>query len=112
MLVTEPADDLIDRVRSSVEGGVNVVQLRGLRPGWSTRETAVSIRTITRARALLVVNRDSALAIECEADGIHLPVRAPGVGLMRRRIRNGLVGRSVHSVDQALFAESDGADYL
>ncbi len=112
MLVTEPTHDLTDRVQATVDGGVNMVQLRGLRPCLSTSEAARAIRSISRGSAILIVNLDVGLALQCGAEGVHLPVRALGVGLVRRRLKNGLVGRSVHSVEQARFAESDGADYV
>jgi thiamine-phosphate diphosphorylase len=112
MLVTEARPELTTVISEAVEGGVNVVQLRGLRPGLDTREAARAVRKITAGRALMVVNLDICLARECQADGAHLPVRAPGVGLVRKRLRGGVVGRSIHTLDQARFAEMDGADYV
>jgi thiamine-phosphate diphosphorylase len=59
-------------------------------------------------RALLVLNGPPEVAAEAGAHGVHLPETAPLVG----PVAGLLVGRSVHSVEAALEAEQEGADYL
>lgn len=54
-----------------------------------------------------------ALAAEVGAAGVHLPGEAGTVAAARAALGPGaLVGRSVHSLDEARAAEAEGADYL
>ena len=82
MLVTRFDERLPTIVRAAVEGGVNVVQVRG-------GEAEIIRRAAGNARVLI--------------NGIdHLPENAPGRA----------VGRSVHSIDAALRAEAEGCEYV
>ncbi len=82
MLVTRADERLPLVVRAAVEGGVNVVQIRG---------GDVEVIRGAAGNARVIIN------------GIdHLPENVPGRA----------VGRSVHSVDAALRAEADGCEYV
>ncbi|MCH6590847.1 MAG: thiamine phosphate synthase [Proteobacteria bacterium] len=59
-------------------------------------------------RALLIVNGNADVAWGVQADGLHLPADAA----FARPDGITLVGRSVHSVEAALQAEREGADYV
>jgi len=101
-------------VSQAIDGGVNAVQLREKElPGGELYDLAITLRAVTRGRALLLVNDRLDVALACGADGVHLPERS--VPLRKARALAGeacLVGRSVHSVEAAVEAERDGADYL
>ena len=60
----------------------------------------------------VVVSSRCDLAIACEAAGAHLPERDIAPSDARRLLGERLVGRSVHSLQSAVSAERDGADYL
>jgi len=115
MLVTDRAllgssdDRLVEAVAAAVEGGVNAVQLRekDLAPADLAR-LAGKLREAIGRRALLIVNGNADVACEAKADGLHLPADAP----FARPESVTLVGRSVHSVEAAVRAEREGADYL
>lgn len=103
MFVTAPHPQLEQIVADAVAGGVNVVQWREALP-----ERLRSLRN-----ALHVINTDTVAAVERQADGVHL--KEDGVSIESARAIAGedvLVGRSVHSVEAAQFAEREGADYL
>ncbi len=102
MMVTEPNPKLADIVDAAVSGGVNVVQLRD-KSGRNLRDDARAIRERIGSRALLVVNGQKIDG----ADGVHLPEHAPSLAVAGK-----LLGRSVHSVEKAMWAESEGADYV
>jgi thiamine-phosphate pyrophosphorylase len=107
---TDPSEDrLVDAVASAVEGGVNVVQLRekDLAPT-DLALLAARLRATIGDRALLLVNGNADVASEVAADGLHLPADAP----FARPDGVALVGRSVHSVEAAVQAEREGADYV
>ncbi|MCH7809233.1 MAG: thiamine phosphate synthase [Chloroflexi bacterium] len=120
MLVTDRAlvgggDGLVEVVAAAVEGGANAVQLRekDLAPTNLARLAgqlgeALRERSASGQRALLIVNGSADVAREIGADGLHLPADAP----FARPDGITLVGRSVHSVEEAVKAEREGADYL
>jgi thiamine-phosphate pyrophosphorylase len=105
---------LEEAVAQAVGGGVNVVQLR------EKDLTAVQLvpladrlRAITEGKALLIVNTRLDVALVCAADGVHLPERGPSVAATRRLAGDGfIIGRSVHSAEEAVRAEEEGADYV
>jgi thiamine-phosphate pyrophosphorylase len=118
MLVTDRARlrgrALEEVVSQAIDGGVNAVQLREKDlSGGDLYDLAITLRAVTRGRALLLINDRLDVALAAGADGVHLPERS--VPLRKVRYFAGeacLVGRSVHSVDAAVEAEHDGADYL
>ena len=109
-----PPGTLAERVRLAVAGGVTMVQLR--EKDLDTPSLAAlgrEVRAVTHGRALLLVNGDPEAAALVGADGVHLPQDGPPVAQVRNRLgRDSLVGRSVHSVEAATRAQSEGADYL
>lgn len=116
MLVTDRRiaggeDALVDAVAEAVEGGVNAVQLREKDlPEAELLGLARRLREVTAGRVLLLVNGPLEVALEAEADGVHLPEHAPAQGGGPEP--HVIVGRSVHSVDAAVRAEKEGAGYL
>jgi len=120
MLVTDRRlaggeDALVRAVSDAVEGGVNAVQLRekDMSPA-ELLPLACRLREVTVGRALLLVNGPLEVALEAGADGVHLPADSPAFVAQGPSPESGrlLVGRSVHSVQAARRAESEGADYL
>ena len=105
---------LEEAVARAVGGGINVVQLR--EKDLAAAELvplADHLRAITRDKALLIVNSRLDVALLCGADGVHLPERGPSVAATRRLAGDGLIiGRSVHSAEEAVKAEEEGADYV
>lgn len=109
-------DDLAPAVDRAVAGGVRLVILREKDlPASDLFLLACRLRSITRGRALLVVNDRVDVALATEADGVHLgetglPIAAARqLGAGRSPF---LVGRSVHTSQGATRAEAEGADYL
>ena len=114
MLVTDRAlaggaDSLVEAVSAAAECGVNAVQLRekDLAPAELLR-LAGQLRAAIGGSTLLIVNGNADVACDAQVDGLHLPADAP----FARPDGVPLVGRSVHSVDAAVRAEREGADYL
>ena len=107
---TGPSDDhLVEAVAAAVEGGVNAIQLRekDLAPP-DLAHLAGQLREAIGRRALLIVNGNADVAWGVQADGLHLPADAP----FARPAGVTFVGRSVHSVEAAVRAEREGADYV
>jgi thiamine-phosphate diphosphorylase len=112
MLVTDRRlaggeDLLVEVIAAAVEGGVNAVQVREKDlDAKSVSHLADRLRDAIAGCALLIVNSDVDAA--SKADGLHLPEDADFV----RPEGTLLVGRSVHSIEAALRAEREGADYV
>jgi len=114
MLVTEPSPNLERIVAETVTGGVNAVQWREkVRNGANYRQRCVSIRRGAGDAVPVLVNGNWEAALACGARHVHLPEQSLPVGVVRWRMGGkGLIGKSVHSVESALKAQADGADYL
>ena len=91
-----------------------MVQLRekGL-PAGELLALARELRRVTEGKALLVVNDRVDIAMLCGADGVQLGENGLDVASARRLVGADMViGRSVHSVEGAVKAEAEGADFL
>jgi thiamine-phosphate pyrophosphorylase len=102
-------------VRESVSGGVSVIQLREKDAG--TREflhQAFALRqTASELGIPFIINDRVDVALACRADGVHLGQEDMPCALARRIAGKDMtIGVSVSTVDEALEAEADGADYL
>src|SRR5439155_1656337 len=67
------------------------------------------------ARSLtpLIVNDHAEIAREIPAEGVHVGQEDDSIELARRKAhRQVLVGKSTHSIEQALAAQREGADYI
>jgi thiamine-phosphate pyrophosphorylase len=101
--------------RLAIAGGADAIQLRD--KSCSSREMVRIgrvIRGITRRSSVLfIINDRLDVALTCGADGVHL-----GQGDMRTDVARQIappgfiIGVSVSTVDDALRAERDGADYV
>ena len=74
---------------------------------------ARELRSVTEGRALLIVNDRVDIALLSGADGVQLGENGLDAASARRLVGSEmLIGRSVHSVEGAVKAESSGADFL
>jgi thiamine-phosphate pyrophosphorylase len=103
-----------DVVRAACAGGAAVVQLRRKGDdGLATLRLAERCRAITAAAGVLfVVNDRLDVAMAADADGVHLGQDDLPPAVARRLWPGRIVGRSTHSVEQALAAVEEGADYI
>ena len=96
----------------------SLLQLRekDLREGELGRLLRHGVRLARRTGKLLLVNSATSLALAEQADGVHLTSRQSVSKAVQRRRESGrkdfLVGKSVHSVAEAVRAESEGVDYV
>jgi len=108
-------ENLLQKVEAGLSGGAKIIQYRAkeVRPD-ERRETAEKLRELChKYQALLIINDLPELAREVDADGVHLGQDdLPAVKARQVIGRGKLIGVSTHSVDEALKAESQGADYI
>lgn len=99
----------------AIDGGADVIQLRDKE--MSSRELVTvgrELRGITRkTRTLFIVNDRLDVALACDADGVHLGQDDMRADVARQIAPPGfIIGVSVGTIDEAVRAESQGADYL
>lgn len=104
--------------RALIAGGVDIIQVRAKEVSHATRVqlTLAVLGVAFRDGTPVIVNDDIDAAFESGADGVHLGQEDWAVipkEQRRDRLANmRIVGISTHSVEQALQAERDGADYI
>lgn len=101
--------------RALAEGGVDLLQLRA--KGHSPAEIEVLARTmlsITRDLGVpLIINDHPNIAATIGSDGIHVGQDDDSVAKARTIVGPGIfVGKSTHSLAQAIAAQTEGADYI
>lgn len=98
-----------------IEGGASLIQLRGKAAKDSELfETGQALRQTTKkSKVMFVVNDRPDLTLALEADGVHLGQDDLPVGIARRLLgANKIIGVSTHSLDEAIKAEEQGANYI
>jgi len=105
---------LVDVCRQVVAGGAKVLQLREKDCG--KREFLALAREARRLTAeagvLLIVNDQIDIALAVDADGVHLGQEDLPLAEARGLGPELLLGASTHGLEEALAAETQGADYI
>jgi thiamine-phosphate pyrophosphorylase len=100
---------------AAIAGGADVLQLRDKEAssGLLYRE-GLELRKLTRdARVPFIVNDRLDIALAVEADGVHVGQSDLPASVVRKIMGPGkILGVSVATVEEAVRAERDGADYL
>ncbi len=107
--------DTVTIVRDALAGGVRLFQLREPDlPENEIREIASGILPdIRSAGGILILNDWIDTCLDCDADGVHLGANDMPIPDARKILgESKLIGFSAHTLDQALQAASDGADYI
>ena len=88
-----------------------IIQLRA--PGMTTAALEREARELIAAVSVpVLVSSRCDVALACGAAGVNLPERDISVADARALLDDRLVGRSVHSIEGALQAEAQDADYV
>lgn len=104
---------LEDAVEATIKGGATIVQLREKEmSGKNFLESAVVLKDLTaRYNIPLIINDRIDIALLVEA-GLHIGQDDIPLTEARRLLSTATIGVSVSTVEQAVAAEQDGADYL
>ncbi|SFX26342.1 thiamine-phosphate pyrophosphorylase [Thermoactinomyces sp. DSM 45891] len=114
-LVTDEYPDLLSRVEKAIQGGVTCVQLRRKKiTDDQFIEEALQMRELCRQYQIpFAINDRVEITREVEADWLHIGQEDKGILYARAIVGSKIkIGVSVHSVEEALEAESSGADYV
>ena len=102
-------------VKESLDGGVTFVQLREkqLDEEHFLQEAKDLKELCSEYHVPFVINDNVKLAIEMDADGVHVGQSDMEAGDVRAKLGpDKIIGVSAQTVEQAVLAEKHGADYL
>ncbi len=98
-----------------LEGDVDLIQLRGKQKSLDElTDLAAELHTITsRSSIPLIVNDHAEIARRLPVEGVHVGQDDDPIAVVREKAgRNVIVGKSTHTLAQAIAAQSEGADYI
>lgn len=117
--VTDDAlrEGLLEDTRAALEGGMTYVQMREKGDPMTEDELlteALALKALCAEYGVpFVIDDDVELAVKCGADGVHVGQSDMACVEARRALGSAkVVGVSAQTVEQAVQAEKDGADYL
>ncbi|HXL24911.1 MAG TPA: thiamine phosphate synthase [Chthoniobacterales bacterium] len=107
--------DLERVTKAMIDGDVDLIQLRA--KGHSLEEIvdlAGKLHEVTSAAGVpLIVNDHAEVADEVPVEGVHLGQDDDSIAHARKKAgRKIIIGKSTHSLEQAVAAQPEGADYI
>lgn len=109
-------DRLVELAGAAGRAGVDLIQIRerDLEAGDLTRLVRRCVSAVAGTRSMIVVNDRADVAVAAGAHGLHLRSDSIEAARVRRLVpADFIVGRSVHSVEEATVAtRAGGLDYL
>lgn len=104
-------------VEEAIAGGITIFQFRekgnGALTGKLKYELAKDLQLVCKNHGIpFIVNDDVELAIQLNADGVHVGQEDEPVELVRKKIGGKILGVSAHTVEEVQTAIKQGADYL
>lgn len=108
-------ESLYSQVEKALKGGATFIQLREKELGEEDfLKEAIEIKELCkRYHVPFVINDNVDIAYKMNADGVHVGQSDMEAGNVRAKLGSDkIIGVSAQTVEQALLAESCGADYL
>ena len=103
-------------LKEALDGGVTIFQFsegEGSLIGEDRVRFAKELQTLCNEYSVpFIVNDDVELAIELDADGVHVGQDDEGITSVREKMGDKIIGVSAHTIEEARFAIENGADYL
>lgn len=106
---------LYEQVEATLQNGATCIQIREKQLGDETflEEAKEMAALCKRYHVPLIINDNVEIAIACHADGIHVGQEDMKASDVRKRVgEDMIIGVSAHTVEEALEAVENGADYL
>lgn len=109
--------DPLQVMKEALDGGITLFQFREKGEGALTGEERVrfakQLQSLCKEYDVpFIVNDDVELAIELDADGVHVGQDDEGITSVREKMGDKIVGVSAHTIEEARFAIANGTDYL
>lgn len=106
---------LLEQVEQALKGGVTIVQFREKNPDKEVfLSEALKIKELCKQYQVpFIINDHVELALEVGASGVHVGLEDTPVCEIRKKVpKDFMIGATAKSVEQAVEAERQGADYL
>lgn len=107
--------DFYNCIEEALKGGVTMLQLREKNAtGKEFLEKAMKLRDLTKKyNVKFIINDRVDIAMLCDADGVHVGQSDIPADKVRKLIgKNKIIGVSARTVEEAMKAKENGADYL
>jgi thiamine-phosphate pyrophosphorylase len=104
-----------EAARDLLRGGADLIQLRGKKESIAELgRLAEKLHRLTSAAGVpLIINDHPKIARDLALEGLHLGQDDLAIAAAREIVRRDCwIGKSTHSLDQAIAAAAEGADYL
>jgi thiamine-phosphate pyrophosphorylase len=102
-------------LKKLIVGGIDSVQLRGKNSSLDELSALAEklLRLTMLAKIPLIANDRAEIAQRVEVQGVHVGQDDDSIEKVRAQIKRPIVvGKSTHSIEQAVAAEREGADYI
>jgi thiamine-phosphate pyrophosphorylase len=109
------ARDTAHTAAQMIEGGVDLIQLRGKNKLLDELvDLSGELHALTaKSSTPLIVNDHAEIARRVPVEGVHVGQDDDSIEIVRQKAaRDILIGKSTHSVEQARAAQAEGADYI
>jgi thiamine-phosphate pyrophosphorylase len=107
--------DLLRVAESMIQGGVDLIQLRAKQATLDDlTQLAARLHKLTAAASIpLIINDHAEIASRVPVEGVHVGQDDLAIASVRQRVGRPIwLGKSTHSLDQAVAAEGENADYI
>lgn len=106
---------LYEQIEEALKGGITCLQLREKKLGEEEfLEEALKIKSLCNSYNVpFIINDNVDIALKCGADGVHVGQHDMQAENVRKLVgEDMIIGVSARTVEQAVLAENNGADYL
>ena len=110
-----PQNQFSESVEQALRGGARIIQYRDKSNDISKRmQQATALKKLcNNYHATFIINDDVELALQIDADGVHIGDQDTTLASARRILGNKIIGVSCYNqLDMAVRAEKNGADYI
>jgi thiamine-phosphate pyrophosphorylase len=109
------ADNVPGILEKLIAGGIDIVQLRGKNRSLDELSALAEklLRLTMPAKTPFIANDHAEIAQRVAVQGVHVGLDDDSIEKVRAQIKRPIVvGKSTHSIEQAVAAEGEGADYI
>ena len=101
-------------VENAVDAGCRLIQYREKNKDTKELiEEAKKLKEICKNKAIFIINDNLEVALEVDADGVHLGQDDVEIDIARKKLgKNKIIGQTVHSLEEAVNAEKNGVNYI
>lgn len=106
---------LAEQVEDAIKGGATCIQLREKNLTFDEfLSLAKDVKKITdKYKIPFLINDNVDIAVKVNADGVHIGQGDEAINEARKKLnKDKIIGLSAHTVEEAILAEKNGADYI